>query len=312
VNHIALLHNLREENREHGQWNEAADLEMNKILLDAGFDLPAGYLDNPTFHNIEAEEIYNRLPKKGKGKDGQGKGDPAGTGEVRPYPSPSGKDKPTPSETAQQRQTQEIEVQAALTIAKRAGHLPAGLERLLDKLLEPVIPWREVLARFIDSTAKNDYTWQRPNKRYIQQGLYLPSLQNPEIGHLLLSIDTSGSISQKQITEMISEVAGILSSYANTQLTIIFCDTDIQGEPITIDSNTDLASIQSKGGGGTSFAPPFQWAEEERIEPKAMIYFTDGYSNDFATTPSYDVLWILTNRNESFTPPYGEVITMRD
>ena len=112
VLHNALLHNLRQGDREGDTWNEAADYEINPILLEAKFDLPDGHLDNPAFHGKFAEDIYEILiQRKGKqGKPGQGKpgNDPGKCGGTRPFPSPSGKPNPTPAEKAHQEQTQKI------------------------------------------------------------------------------------------------------------------------------------------------------------------------------------------------------------
>jgi predicted metal-dependent peptidase len=336
VMHVALLHNLRRDNREHDQWNIAADYAINPILLDANMTLPKGDPGSPAdpqtirqYEGMSAEEIYNKLPKLQKGKDKEkGKGgsgafgqqgeeetqqqgnDPGKCGEVRDFPSPSGQPTPTPAELAQQEQEQKIQTQQALTAAKRAGTLPGSLERLIDDLLEPIIPWKEVLARFVDTHAKNDYDWTRSNKRYAAQGLYLPALRNPELGNILLAVDTSGSITQKQVTEFIGEIRGILRSYDKTNLTVIFCDHAIQGEPQTIEQEADTEILKPKGGGGTSFKPPFEYAEEQGLTPKAAIYFTDGYSSSFSDPPDYDTLWVLTEKNDSFNSPFGEVIYM--
>ena len=63
-------------------------------------------------------------------------------------------------------------------------------------------------------------------------------------------------------------------------------------------------------GGGTSFVPPFDYCEENDIEPDFLIYFTDGYCSNFADEPDYPVLWVLFEDNPYFDPPYGEVATM--
>ena len=317
VSHIALNHNLRMGDRDHETFNEAGDYIINPMILEQGDELPPGNLNDPQFKGMYEEQVYDilyaRKKKQGKGKPGQGSGDPGGCGEVRPFPSPSGKPKPTPAEIAQQEQAQNIETQQALTAARLAGNLPGNLERLIKDFLEPIIPWREVLARFVDSQARNDYSWQRPNPRYIPHGLYLPILKNPELGNLGFFDDTSGShFSAEQQQKALSELRGILTAYEKAQLTVIFVDHAIQGEPITIEANDDIDVLIPKGGGGTSFVPPFQWIQENGIDLKAAIYITDGYCDEFPDPPDYEVLWILTNKNESFQPPFGEVIFMGD
>ncbi len=317
VMHVVLLHNLRRNEREAPTWNIAGDYAINPLIENAGLTLPKGRLREAQFDNLEAEAIYSKIyrptPQGKKGQKpgpGQGSSDPGQTGEVRDYPGPEGKGSPTPAQIAEQEQAQKIATQQALTAAKQAGSLPGNLERLIDELLEPVIPWKEVLFRFVDSHAANDYTWTQPNKRYLTSQLYLPSLRNPELGLILWGIDTSGSIMQHQINEAIGEAKGAIRAYANTRLFVIFADHAVQGDPIEIDNDTDLELIKPRGGGGTSFKPPFEYAAKEGLDPKAAIYFTDGYCSDFPEAPGYDVLWILTTENRNFKPPFGEVIYM--
>ena len=306
--HNMLLHPFRRGDRDPADWNEACDRALNGILIDSGFDLPAGYLFDPVFDSGKtAEEIFTRIHRPDKKNKGQGQGqDPGRCGEVRDFPSPSGQPKATPAERGQAEQAEKIQTQQALS---RAGNLPASLARLINAILEPVIPWREILARFVGSHATNDYTWMMPNQRYAAHGLYLPSLRNPELGQLMLAVDTSGSISQTQINSFVGEIRGILQAYKNTGLTVIFCDHAIRGLPITIDSDDDAEMLRPKGGGGTSFVPPFVYASKNDI-PKALIYFTDGRCHDFPSPPEYDTLWVITGKNDSFRPPFGETIYM--
>jgi predicted metal-dependent peptidase len=317
VMHVVLLHNLRRNDRDKVIWNVAGDYAINPLIENAGLTLPKGRLRETQYDNLEAEAIYSKIyrptPKGKKGQKpgpGQGSSDPGQTGEVRDYPGKDGKGNPTLAEIAEQEQAQKIATQQALTAAKQAGNLPGNLERLIDELLEPVIPWKEVLARFVDSHAANDYTWTLPNKRYLTSGLYLPALRNPELGLILWGIDTSGSINQHQINEAIGEGKGAIRAYTNTKLLVIFADDALQGEPVEIGSESDLELIKPKGGGGTSFRPPFEYVCQQGIDPKAAIYFTDGYCSDFPEVPEYDVLWILTVKNKNFRPPFGEVIYM--
>jgi len=346
--HIALLHNLRRNNRDKETWNKAGDYAINSILEEAGFKLPAKRLLDPTYNGKAAEQIYNAIynvpgeeeteqkkpqPKPDPNGDQQGAGqgnspvpgpnpgqtpapnpappppnpDPGQCGEIRDYPDPS------PAGIAQQEQQQKITTQQALTLAKRQGKAPGDLERLIKELLDPVIPWKEVLARFIDQAARNDYTWTIPNPRYIQQGLYLPSLKSQEIGNILLAIDTSGSIEQRDLDEMTSEIYGITKAYHNTTLTVLFCDTKIQGEPLTITDEADLEKIKIRGGGGTDFRPPFQYAEDNELAPAALIYLTDGECDRFPEAPTFPVLWTLTQkpRYDKWNPLFGETLILR-
>ncbi len=227
---------------------------------------------------------------------------PGGTGEVRDYPDPD--------PTAQKQAEEEIKIDIiqSAQYAKKHGKLPAEMERYIQELLNPVLPWREILARFIDTASKSDYSWTRPNPRYMAQGFYLPALNAPELGKVVLAVDTSGSISPAEIQNMVSEVKGILNAYPGTELTVIFCNAAIQGEPETLTQFDELKTIP-RPGGGTDFKPPFTWTEENQLDPKAFIYFTDGECNSFPDPPpDYPVLWILTQEPTCYPwePPTGE------
>ncbi len=82
---------------------------------------------------------------------------------------------------------------AAAQAAKVRGRLPAGLERMIDRLLAPTKDWRAVLAEFVVPHAA-DYDWRRPERRFLDLDLYLPSLAGEQVDDLVVAIDTSGSL----------------------------------------------------------------------------------------------------------------------
>lgn len=252
VMHIACNHNTRRGQRNHEKWNTACDYAVDPIVEEAGFSQPWESID-PKYHNWEAEKIFNDLAQGSKdekgesrkggdgqnsdGQDSQNKeqqnhdsGYPCGCGEVRDLPGKNG-GKASEAEKRQAEQEQKIAVKQAAQIAKSQGALPDSLERLINEMTEPRIPWREVLARFLTENARNDYSWKRPNRRFIHQGLYLPELKNPELGLVALLIDTSGSISQKDLDDFASEIHGIVAVY-QTELIVIYVDAAVQGYKI--------------------------------------------------------------------------------
>jgi len=109
---------------------------------------------------------------------------------------------------------------------------------------------------------------------------------------------------------MVSEVKGILNAYPGAELTVIFCNADIVGTPETLTQYDELKEIP-RPGGGTDFKPPFAYAEIEQLDPKALVYFTDGECNSFPDPPpDYPVLWILTPEPRCYpwSPPTGETV----
>jgi predicted metal-dependent peptidase len=326
VIHVASLHPWRQGNRDNRAWNVACDKVANAIIEEAGLALPPNAI--PGVPGKAAEELYEPPPKSDSGRrPGQTAGrpgqessggaepsqndpssepvDPGGTGEVRAPRHPDG----TPlsaAEREQQMQELRIAIQQAVNAAKRAGALPAGLARFAAETLEPKVPWREILARFLDTYARHDYNWARPNRRYIQAGFMLPSLWSQAYGKVVMGCDTSGSVSKEQLTRICSEILGALETYAERgdtpELTLAWFDQKVY--PQTVEDAKDLNPI---GGGGTSFRVVFEWLEALPEPPTAVVMVTDGHCADFGTEPAVPVLWILTESHPKFRPPFGEI-----
>jgi predicted metal-dependent peptidase len=301
--HIAAAHHARRQNREHQKWNMAGDYAINGILKNAGFNLPPGALTG--YPGECSEAIYSKLPTPPPGKDGNADPDPGKCGEVRDAPGKDGKPA-SPAELAQAEAEAKTAIAQASQQAKAMGKLPGDLARLVGEILQPKIDWRDVLRRFVTQTAKNDYSWTPPNRRYIHQGIYLPSLKNQELGEIVVAIDTSGSVSSHQINEFSSELTAIVEETPAT-FTVIYCDSAIRNiETFTRD---DLPiTLNPVGGGGTSFIPPFEHVSENGIDPACLIYLTDGDCYYFPDNePDYPVLWALTQK-PTFDFPFGDQI----
>lgn len=309
--------------------NMAGDHVVNLILKEARVKLPGEPLCDERFKGMSLEKVFHILKKEEKKKPGRhtrpgpgngkesGKGqthpDPGGCGEVRPMPVAGPGRIPSDGEMKAEESKWKVILTQAAKIAKSRGNLPSGLARLIQELVEPKLPWQEIVARFVDNTAKNDFTWRRPNRRYVTQQVYLPTLLSPELSGVVLAFDTSGSMSPKDIVDCVSEVMGIMMTYATTELLLVYCDAAVAGhQTISSDDMFTLTDvIKPQGGGGTRFAPVFRWIEENDIEARAVVYFTDGYASDFGPEPEYDVLWIITQDGRShFSPPFGEVVNM--
>jgi len=192
----------------------------------------------------------------------------------------------------------------------KAGSLPLGVERMVNNLTDPKMDWRTLITMKVPSLAKNDYSYARPNKKYQFSGIVMPGLQREESIDVCVAIDTSGSISQKQLEEVVSEVVGLMDMYAEFTLRIWQFDTQVYGyETFTKDTAQDMLTYRIKGGGGTSFQCNWDFMKEEGIEPKLFIMFTDGESYVGWGEEGYcqDVIWIINNSgNKGINPPYGQ------
>jgi predicted metal-dependent peptidase len=322
VVHVASLHPWRRQTRKPKPWNVACDHVVNDIVLEAGFALPEGRLD--PIPDTSAEELYQDPLGEdsgdgagagaGEGGEGAGKGnghgdseDPGGCGEVRDATNADGSDM-TQADRERAMQEARIRVQQAATAAKRRGTLPAGLARLVEEALDPQVPWKELLSRFIDGNTKHDLSWSHPNRRYLAQGLIVPGLWSPGFADVLFAADTSGSVSDDDLKQVCTEILACLELYQergeDVELHMLWCDAAVYPQAI---SCWDEA-LRPAGRGGTSFAPVFAHIEEQELTPRAVVFATDGQCDDFGPPPPYPVLWVLTSdHNHRFAPPFGEV-----
>lgn len=211
----------------------------------------------------------------------------------------------------QEKENIKITIQQGLQAAKRAGKMPNGLEELFQDILTPQLPYKEILNRFITEHSQNDYTWNKPNKKYIPHGLYMPSLDEPTLGDIVVYFDTSGSMWDVELmTEVTTEIAGIAAAY-KSKIYVVYVDDRVAG--VEVFEPNDEIKLNVKGGGGTSYLPGFKYVEDEDINPVVAIYYTDGYCADMAKEPEYPVLWILAGNyvNNRFNPIFGDVIKIK-
>ena len=292
VMHVALLHHTRRGNRCAGRWNHACDYAINPIILKSGMRLPKGCLLDKRFIKKTAERIYDLLPD-----------DPEGYG-----PTDGEVVEPPSHERIAKETTARHWVAQALLNAKMRGKMPGDLERMIDTIFQPIVDWRTALQQFVADLAKTDYTWSRPSPRFLYLGLYMPQLQNATLGEIILLVDTSYSINDKLLNQMGSEVKSIADTFA-IPVAVIYIDAAVQsierfeiGEPI---------ELHPMGGGGTDFQPGFDYIEENGLQPRAVIYLTDGDCDSFPELPDYPVLWCQFGKCD-FEPPFGEAIHITD
>ena len=370
VLHVACGHHLRRQGRDEHLWNTACDHAINWICLDAGLELPDGYVDDPELRNLPVEEIYTRLLSRkgeeehggaqsssegesvdadddaraageqsetgddehasgesdeermtdGDESDGDGEGtdqplesdgddarghDSAGTGEVRDAAEDDGAGG-DPRDTLQDELHQML-VQAEMAV-RDMGDLPAGIKNILGNALRPPLPWKELLARFIETNARNDYSWIPPNRRYLHMGLHLPELRTMELPDIAVAIDTSGSVRRAELEAFSAELSAILEDF-DTTVHLIHCDADVSHHEMLTRADLPLR-ITARGGGGTDFRPVFGHVEEHELAPACLVYLSDMECNKYPETPPYPVLWVCTRSIEG-VPPFGELITMQ-
>ena len=191
--------------------------------------------------------------------------------------------------------------------AKGVGELPAGLGRTVEQIVRPTADWRAVLQAFVSAHARNDYSWSRPNRRFLTQGWYLPGMRSEELGDVVLAVDTSGSVGSRELAVFASEIDAILEAYACTA-TILYHDTQVQSVQ-TWDSRDGPLTLGPVGGGGTSHVCVFDWVAQSGLQPACVIALTDLDTQFPATIPDVPVLWAVIG-DHSPPPPFGRRLTL--
>ncbi len=294
------------------RWNFAGDYVINDMLVksDIGKMPEGGLLDKKYTNDMQVEDVYRDLKDKvppqrkititlGNGDGGQAEQDGNGgdTMDVHIHADCEIND-------AEMKRA----VQTAMDAAKSQGKLPGALARFAEEFLKPVVSWQERLRYHVSrAVARDATTWTRPHRRrIITQGVYLPTYTGFGAGDVVVVVDTSGSIGQRQLNRFFSELDDILMNCRPTGVTLIGCDAEVNSVH-HLNAGDDLRSqkLELGGGGGTSFIPPFEWVEKEGARPSALIYFTDMYGGFPEQEPAYPTIWCRTSKVDA---PWGEVI----
>lgn len=307
--HAALRHVIRRHGALPELWNIAADIVVNGIIDQTqGLTLPKSAVRDEKLSQFSVEEVYeilrNRNPKAEElkihfiGSD------------LLP---PGGKDATdvlSPDEVAAIRDHWNASISQAAAIArvgsKEHATLPANLQRLLSQITDPPLDWRTLLWRYLTRTPWDFTSYDR---RFIGDELYLDAMDGESVS-VALCIDTSGSISDKDLARFLNELRGILRAYPKVEVSLYACDAKLHG-PWPIDAESETIP-HLPGGGGTDFRPFFDHLNKS-TPPDAAIYLTDGHGDFPRRKPNYPTLWAIVPggcRSESI--PFGEVARLLD
>ncbi|BBO83408.1 hypothetical protein DSCO28_39740 [Desulfosarcina ovata subsp. sediminis] len=252
----------------------------------------------------EAEAIDQDGPDEDQGDPEQG--DPGRSGEVRDAPPAEDGAGGIGEDTTGESQWR-INLAQAASRARSMGDLPAGLARMIERLLSPKLDWRQLLNRFIQASARSDYAWMPPNRRYLHRNLYLPAMRSTDLPEVVVAVDTSGSVSSTELNQFAAELSAILETCAQS-VHLLYCDSRV-ARVETVGRQDLPLSLVPAGGGGTDFRPAFDWVEGRGLAPLCMIYLTDLACNRFPQPPPYPVLWACVGE-VSAPPPFGEWLSI--
>lgn len=288
--HQAFLHESRINSRMQWLWVLATDYAINCLLVNNGLELPEDVNYDERFDDMSAEAIYSTLE------------------------SEIDDDKHTPEQVSQikfeNQEVQELEQdesiqdmqEQVLNKAKLQGDLPLGIEILVPKLYSGKISWEDELYNVIEQSIKFDYQLLPPNKRYISQGIALPSLSGSK-AKVVIAIDSSGSIDGNLLSKFLSEVESIMNSFSNYEIDLLVADTKVHEHHILYPG--DELSYTLKGGGGTNFENTFMYIDENIDDVNLLLYFTDGFGKFPEEESYFETVWVLSDNLEV---PFGRTI----
>ncbi len=337
--HCALTHFARRGNRDKHKWDLACDFAINPLLVKEGFRPP---LDVPIFSKYEsmiAEEIYPMIddsidtepmdqhlyddnPKddadesdggmredsldgqkddtSSKGQDNKPSQGNSNSGDLAEQPSPL-----TPDEMQELSSRWQKNLASSAQLAQQAGKLDGEFAKLVDFFLQPQLSWQSLLAQYMSTLARDDFSYARPSRR--SGNAILPSLRSSQID-ITVAIDTSGSITQEEIDEFISEINAIKSNM-RASITLIACDEKVDDNLIwRFEAWDELQFPASLGGGkGTDFNPVFDYIDEQDSPSSVLIYFTDAMGKFPQFEPNYPVMWLVKGKEPI---PWGSRIQL--
>lgn len=321
VLHCVYDHMGRRGDRHPQIWNIANDYCVNADLKKhrvGEFITSVPCLYDTKYEGKSSEEVYEDLMANAQkislddlinqvlDEHLDGKGGADGDGQD----NKNGKGNGRPQLTEEERQQIRDEIKEAMMAAAQAsdpGSVPAGVKRLIQDLTDPKMNWRELLRMQLESTIKSDYTWARPSRRAWHMDAVLPGMKNTDAIDIAVAIDMSGSISEAQGKDFLSEIKGIMETFDSYRIHVFCFDTDYYNPQIyTSDNLEEISDYELAGGGGTDFDAIFRHLKDEEVEPKRLVVFTDGYPFGSWGDPNYcDTVWIIHgDRNPN--PPFGQ------
>ena len=310
--HIALkqISRFKNEYKDDPQLvNMSADYIVNDIIVNLNDKthcrLPQGGLYDEKYHNWSLREVYNDLKQEREDNPTGFSAKSDGVLDEHDF------------DNAQEMTTQEVEqLSKDIDRALRQGGILAGklgskVPRNIEDLLIGKVDWRDVLREFINNQTRgsDEYTWRRYNKRLMANDIYLPSLMNETVGELVIAIDTSGSIGNRELSAFASELVSICDVSCPEKIRVLWWDTEVHGEQLfTAENYHQIDSLlKPQGGGGTNANCVAKYIAKQNIEAEAIIVFTDGYFDTPKWNISTPTLWLVTD-TESHVPPNGQVV----
>ncbi|HUW51712.1 MAG TPA: VWA-like domain-containing protein [Sulfuricella sp.] len=341
--HCALSHFARRQHRVKLRWDVACDHAVNPLLIKDGLKPPPGTLMLDSFEGMTAEEIYPCIDENNTDQpmdqhiydgadvdaesNGQQQGDEQREGGRGNTPRPDEAQAGGSPEGAQQKQDSENgapqpqplsagerealaaqwqqRLAGAAQQAQQAGKLHGLLARMVGELIQPKLPWRMLLARYMTQVARDDFSYMRPSRREGQ--MILPSLHSAQ-AEIVVALDTSGSVGSAEMDEFLAEI-NALKGQVRARATLHACDAELAKDGPWLFEPWEEFKLPREfpGGGGTDFRPVFAWVERQGRSPDLLLYFTDAEGDFPKAEPPYPVIWLVKGKAPV---PWGQRIQL--
>ncbi|MEM7195616.1 MAG: VWA-like domain-containing protein [Pseudomonadota bacterium] len=330
--HCAFSHFARRQHRVAQQWNLACDYAVNPLLISEGLQAPDGTVTNAEFYGLTAEEIYPLLDSEHEaselrgsqseqeddtsasldahtetdGESGAESGSGGGMDDVAGATLAPEPDRMSTQDQDEQSLLWQQRLASAAQTAMQSGKLSSEMLRMVDLMRQSKVPWRALLARYVTSSARDDYSYIRPTSRRGDPAIF-PSLRSGQVS-IVVGVDVSGSIADTEMQEFLSEVDAIKSGI-RARVILLPCDDKLSdGAPWIFEPWEDIELPRSvSGGGGTRFPPVFDWVDAQDVAPNLVVYFTDAKGEFPGIEPDYPVVWLVKGKQ---TVPWGQRVQL--
>jgi predicted metal-dependent peptidase len=308
--HLATWQDLHKINAQLA--NMACDYVINLEIFDEGkatdgfVAVPEGGLLDEKYRGMNSREVFDALMRNPPPQGGSGQGE--GHGGLDEHGWEEAKDM---TEKEAEELAKEID-NAIRQGAILAGKVNGNVDRSFTDLLSAKVNWKEALREFVSSVSsgKDDSTWRKPNRRWLQHDIYMPSTISESMGRVVVAVDTSGSIDNHAVNVFLSEVVEIMNNVNPEVVDLLYWGSDVVGHEVygVGDGDRLKASTKPKGGGGTSPTCITTYLKDKNIVPECVIVLTDGYvGGDWGGHWTSPVLWCIVG-NCKDVPSVGSAI----
>lgn len=298
IHHVIKKHAILRRGRDPMLWNIACDhkinLELNEYSEARGIIEPppdlccdAKYKESKWLEEDVYDDLLDEPPQFTQYSTGE-------------YEFP---DEMSSEEEAEANRRVDKIIEASAKAARDAGKMPGFLNDFYNKNKEHQVNWKAKLRRFLAPNFPTHYSWEKLNKRSISRGFYTPGVIKSGISNLALLVDTSGSVSDEEISAFIAELNYIVNEMRPQNVQLIWFESSPwlienyqQGQTLKVPKHVQR--------GGTSFSAAF---EAITNTPKVIICLTDMYDS-FEFKAGCPTMWVATS---DVIAPWGETIQIK-